>query len=662
MGTPIEQLQAVRRMRDYAVALSLAPTPPGREEVEILISTRQAAERTATDRTQAEAKKVLAQRVVELEGEINSLEASTGGAQPDTFLVELRAERHTLVVETNTVQNTIRNKRGEYEEKLTDDELSALDAEEKEALERIAAERLARHDAMVTSWRDGTADREHRRLRLTQLHDRLREKLKAATERLDAVRDPLVSRTVAGFLVWAGYSAVAGTGAAVAYLLSTSEQQNSLNTLATSVVGLARDLTDGMPRAIALPIGVLMLLLTLSSVAGVVWGCDKLIHYFDKSWRKQKRRENGFSRTALGLPSPEVGRRAYVQTLAILPFVYIVGLVVLVVTRRAGIGPSGASFGELAPAIIHTAIGSVVTLLATSVFALYVIKVIERRGSDSTSTWNRSWEIAVPPLAIIVAFGVAMARAQADRYVWGALAMFMVLSSIGLAYGVVYRGMFRDVDEVERTLRACEGDIEELDTPPELEEPTRVERNDVKKLQSGYLRRRQTIREEARRRRRRRADVRSYVSSAGSDESSIFGRILGRRAEKGPSVNDWRLIDAELAAEETQRRSDIERRLREIDDEIAAIVAAASAVEARARLAAVRAEHSAARVELATADERGAAEAARLIERQAIELEEFRRGFEIGLTVRPAFEIMRDRAKTTAAQATRYWRKPEVQV
>jgi hypothetical protein len=125
--------------------------------------------------------------------------------------------------------------------------------------------------------------------------------------------------------------------------------------LATSVVALARDVTDGMPRAIGLPISVLMLLLALSSVAGVVWGCDKLIHYFDKSWRKQKRRENCFSRTALGLPSPEVGRRAYVQTLAILPFVYIAGLVVVIVTRRAGTEASGAGFVGLAPAIIHTA-------------------------------------------------------------------------------------------------------------------------------------------------------------------------------------------------------------------------------------------------------------------------------------------------------------------
>jgi hypothetical protein len=296
------------------------------------------------------------------------------------------------------------------------------------------------------------------------------------------------------------------------------------------------------------------------------------------------------------------------------------------------------------------------------VFALYVIKVIERRGRDGASSWRRSWEIAVPPLAIFVAFGVAMARAQADRYVWGALAMFMVLSSIGLAYGVVYRGMFRDADEVERMLRTCEGDIEELDTAPELEEPTRAERNDVKGLQRGYRRRRQSVRDETRRRRRRRADARSYIPSAGADVSSIFGRLLGRKSAKGPAVDDWRLIDAEVAPDETQRRSDLQMRLAKIDEEVAVIASAASAVDARVRLAAARAEHSAARMELATADERAAAEAARLIERQAIELEEFRRGFEIGLTVRPAFEIMRDRTKTTAVQATRYWRKPEVPV
>lgn len=424
---------------------------------------------------------------------------------------------------------------------------------------------------------------------------------------------------------------------------------------------MAADLSRSVPAFLVLPIGIAMVAAVLASIAGAVWLCDKLIQTFDKKWRKRQPNDSGFSRTALGLPSPAVSRRAYVQTLALLPFAYIGALAVLIMTYRAANTTIPRVMLALSPAILHTAIGSVVTLLAASVFVLYVIKIIELRVVTDDKS-RRPWEIASLPLLIVLAFTVGMARPQPDRFVWGCLAAFMVASTIGLAYGVVYRGMFRDVDEIARLLRTCEADIEELDAEPEVEDPSKAERNAVLSIERAYRQRRQRVLDDARRRRMKRRDARpdSEMTQTGAPWSirSWFRRDSGSTSS---AADDWRLIDAEAAPDETERGSKLRTELAHIDEEIATIVQASAATDARARLKAARAEHLNAVAELESADDRAAAETARLLERQAIEIEEFRRAFEIGSTARPAFVVMRDRTTSVAKHASQFWHTPEVQ-
>ncbi|HKR98777.1 MAG TPA: hypothetical protein VJU79_04605, partial [Candidatus Dormibacteraeota bacterium] len=528
-----EQLQAIRRIRDYAVALSLAPTPPPIKEAEQLIVARQQAELAAESRTQAEGKRLLQNRLTALAEEIASLAAKS---EPDERLVE-------------------------HEERLVDTELKTLDAEEKEATERVSSARLSRHEARVRGWHEGVTSRDRRRQRLTDLRDRLWKQLQAAEARLSAVRDPLASRTVAGFLLWAGYSAVAATGAAVAYLLGRPIDRDVIADLASAMSGMSTDLHSLVPAPYVLPVAIATLIGILASVAGAVWLCDKLIQHFDKTWRQQAVKDSGHSRVSLGLPSPEVGRRAYVQALALLPFGYIAGVTLLFLTHRAS--TSARVIERLTPAILHITVGSIATLLASSMFVLYAIKVIEPRQA------RRAWEIALLPLILLAVFGVAMLRPQPDRLVWGSLATFMVLGSIGLAYGIVYRGMFRDVDEVARVLRMCDRELEELEEEPELEDPGKAERRELANIARAFRQRRQAILDEARKR---------------------------RLTERQKQIND---LDQDIA---NTAQSD-----------------------ARVRLAAARLEHSIKSAELAGADIRAEAAMARLLERQALEIEEFRR-------------------------------------
>jgi hypothetical protein len=139
MGRPIEELQAIRRIRDYAVALSLAPNPVGREEAERLIAMRQTTERTANSAAQAEQKRVLEARVADLSREIAALEAISGGAEPDNRLEELRRDRLKLTAEITALQATIRSRREEYEARLVEEELKRLDREENEEVQVEAA-------------------------------------------------------------------------------------------------------------------------------------------------------------------------------------------------------------------------------------------------------------------------------------------------------------------------------------------------------------------------------------------------------------------------------------------------------------------------------------------------------------------------------------------
>jgi len=134
-----------------------------------------------------------------------------------------------------------------------------------------------------------------------------------------------------------------------------------------------------------------------------------------------------------------------------------------------------------------------------------------------------------------------------------------------------------------------------------------------------------------------------------------------RPKSAGSPADDWRLIDAEAAPEEAERRSKLRTQLAAIDDEIAKLAQASAATDARTRLIAAHGEHLRACAELESENDRAAAETARLLERQAIEIEEFRRAFEIGATARPAFIVMRDRATSVAKNASQFWRTPEVQ-
>lgn len=163
MGTPVDQLQAIRRIRDYAVALSLAPHPLNREDAEGFISTRQVTERCANDAAHAEQKRQLKAREADLSREILVLEVASGGAEPDNRLDELRLQRAKVIAEMNSLRAAGFSLRDDYEAKLAESELQRLDVEEREAVERVTNARLALQKSRIDNWRDAGSIREKQR-------------------------------------------------------------------------------------------------------------------------------------------------------------------------------------------------------------------------------------------------------------------------------------------------------------------------------------------------------------------------------------------------------------------------------------------------------------------------------------------------------------------
>jgi hypothetical protein len=298
---------------------------------------------------------------------------------------------------------------------------------------------------------------------------------RARTANLQAVG---VSRTTANFLVWAGYLSFAGVGGVIAGFLQ--ERQREDNILSLIINGLANLINMVKPiqpgqSFWALILGPLvliaLLLIILGSVAGVTWANDWILGKFDPDWQaerdrtkkkgkkyRQPRLQNRFA-----LPTPDIDRKSYVQLLASFPYIILAALIILLFSGLA-INPADPKTPVKAASLglATSYIGVIFALLATSIALLYTTKIIEPRtrkyahaeaeGAVFKKYLRVNWEFALLVVLMVISLLLAAFLGndiRDNRIVWGFVALFMSLSSFGLAYGLVQRGLFRDVDKLE---------------------------------------------------------------------------------------------------------------------------------------------------------------------------------------------------------------------
>jgi hypothetical protein len=115
------------------------------------------------------------------------------------------------------------------------------------------------------------------------------------------------------------------------------------------------------------------------------------------------------------------------------------------------------------PTIGYSFIGIAIAFLATGVFMMYFIRVIEPRSADRP-VLRHSWEFTVPPLLLVMALGFAPFELSISAGTWLPWAAFMLMSSLALACGLVFHGIFKDarmardrVKKIERQLHRLTG-------------------------------------------------------------------------------------------------------------------------------------------------------------------------------------------------------------
>src|SRR5262249_44741320 len=142
--------------------------------------------------------------------------------------------------------------------------------------------------------------------------------------------------------------------------------------------------------------------------------------------------------------------------------------------------PVPTSPASFAATITSASIGAVFTLLSTSACLLYATRVIEPRwerlirNNPNPQRWtyiraNWEWGVLMTVMVTVVLLLTFLPLQDRTNYwTWGLVALFMIIGSIGLAYGLIYRGIFRDYDYLVRRRDEYLGKIEENVLKPTL--------------------------------------------------------------------------------------------------------------------------------------------------------------------------------------------------
>jgi hypothetical protein len=455
------------------------------------------------------------------------------------------------------VEAEIRAKRFEKERERLREELDRLTSLEELESKLLGADRRAEYEQELRFWQETEEERNRRIKYLESEKERIERDIAAAEKKVEAIRDRHVTRTLSGFLLWVGYGSAAATGTVTAVLLAS--QKDPAAPLADALNGL-RGFVLSVSPTISGPVSLLLigglLLAAMAALGGVIFLTDWVITRFDRKWRGTSGRDQA-SRTT-PLRPPDITRSSYVQLLATFPYVFAIGLVAAVFA--VGDRRPNDLFGKLFPSLVNTFIGTVVALVAAAVFVMYAIKIIEVRQRKEDSTWLNAWEFFILPLLLLLALATSIMSTSPGRPVWGTWAAFMLLSSVTLAYGVVYHGLFKDHDKLRWMARRFEDEIRALSSPPLMGRPTRQEVAQAKAMAREFGRERERLRLLD-----QHFSIKRILTSDDQDDFVLLDRWLssyGRmprwgRATPARTYDAYRVLDIHAAPEQVIVREEL---------------------------------------------------------------------------------------------------------
>jgi hypothetical protein len=393
--------------------------------------------------------------------------------------VKLVQQRTALRDRCSTLDHEIARLKGDLvrrhhaaEDEQLDAQVAALRTEEAEAQRRASS--IATDDAENA---DDQAIGREERIRL--LETKRSETVAAAApavKRADGLKARFVTQTVAGFLLWLGYGSVAATGAVLALMMNGGDSGQL-----GAVVEAWRSIIDSFGLAqtwLRVIAGAALVAALLALIGGSIASAERLFLKKRKDWNTDERRKR---EPHVNLSPQSITRRTYTQYIALLPFLFGAGILatILVVTplpvspatAANGVAPqeNTAVLTSVLPTLGYAFVGIVIAFLATAVFVMYVVRIVEPRqtGDGTTSVLRAGWEFIVPPVVLLIAVAAtpfllnqATSGPRIAGREWVPWAAFMLVSSLCLACGVVYHGVFKDAKTARATIDAIDTQLD----------------------------------------------------------------------------------------------------------------------------------------------------------------------------------------------------------
>jgi hypothetical protein len=522
-------------------------------------------------------------RLALLDGELNFVGADL---ERRTTLVRRLEENYTL----RTRLHTALDETGAELTRLGIELLSRRHHAEEERLQQ-ELDRLTEVPApapAATAAESEVADEPPPQTPLAELRQQRQEMLNAETPtfaREAQLRAYWITRTVAGFLLWLGYASVVATGAVLAMLMSGAKAFEFQPLVAGTRV-LVTSVFPSLPLWTRLFIALGLLVALARIVVFVFVRTDKLLR---KHWdwgNDKKVRGDATAQMAPQALTP----RTYARFIATLPFAFTVGvLIVILALAPASTDQNGgtAALTSIFPTVGYSFIGITIAFLSTAIFVMYFIHLLRPRA-EGVPVLRRGWEFAVPPLLLITALAVTAFRSDVPATRWLPWAAFMLLSSLALAGGLVFHGLFKDAKVARDRIRKLDKRIERLTGVPADEDDDENETE-----ASPQVSERRRLERSLRHYRLRTFSLRAGdrgTSAAPSDGAGIAPAILS-----GDLVTDFRAVDLVVAPELVQniqaRRAVHARLVRELEELSRAIAGLEEALSFVAMNQLVRRQH-----------------------------------------------------------------------
>ena len=306
--------------------------------------------------------------------------------------------------------------------------------------------------------------------------------------------------------------------------------------------------------------------------------------------------------------------------------------------------------------MLNALIGSALSLLSASIFVLYFANIFEPRisSSQTPARWRTRWEVGMVPFVMLLALVLVAIFGPHSRWAWVGVTAFMLLGAMALAYGLLYRGIFREIDYAARAVAECDRRIEELFEPPGKENPDRTEKRETDRVLSDYRARRQYLLDLDRERRLRRAFLTSdendtHLIGVYHVAASSLWRVWVRFRRLGPQPDFYRVTDFEAAPIETEERQQCEEQIRAIQVELSML----DPETAQARAGAREQEHAQAREQRERAEREQPLIMATTDERESVENFDFERAYAVGAMTKPIYDAINKRRDEAIVKAER---------